>query len=557
MSVVDFPPFCRGLMCHTTVHDPMPLTLLVHTYRHQPVSGAVPFPVAEAGASLGRSPECDLVLDDPGKFISRIHATVSVRGGEYFLKNTGSNPSIVNDRPLTKGKEILLVDGDCIVIGDYQLDVRFEAIPIKQALVAAVPINNVDLPLFEPPVPVKPLPLPPFENTSAAVDLQTYQAPLVDALAGARILAVGKDSGTADLLNDPLGLNLFGAASPLSGDAGFDLSPQFRAAESDHVPPELLPFQMPGLDNILPSPLPLPLPLATPLPTPGNRFVIPDDYDPFADFLPLSVAPADKPASTPDLSVAVVAASLPAPTAPSSSLVHSEILADKLAPTATPTLVVAPAEAIPSVAGSDSAAINAGDSEILKALLRGLGLPDLKLNCSGVQVAETVGAMLREATAGTIDILMARTLTKKESRIDMTMIAVNANNPLKFFPNPDSALTQMLTSAMAGYMPPVQAMQSAFSDLKAHELAVIAGMRAALAAVLHRFDPARIEAGLAVPGVMDKMMASHRKARSWDRLVELYSEIARDADDDFQRLFGEEFSQAYAKQVERLQPEKK
>jgi FHA domain-containing protein/type VI secretion system protein len=39
----------------------------------------------------------------------------------------------------------------------------------------------------------------------------------------------------------------------------------------------------------------------------------------------------------------------------------------------------------------------------------------------------------------------------------------------------------------------------------------------------------------------------------WDRLVELYGEIAREADDDLQRLFGEKFSEAYEEQVSRLQ----
>jgi FHA domain-containing protein/type VI secretion system protein len=147
---------------------------------------------------------------------------------------------------------------------------------------------------------------------------------------------------------------------------------------------------------------------------------------------------------------------------------------------------------------------------------------------------------------------MARALTKKESRIDMTMLAVRANNPLKFFPHAEGALTQMLTGGMAGYMDPVAAMAGAFDDLRAHELAVIAGMRAALGAVLHRFDPAQVEARLAVPTVMDKMLASHRKAKLWDRLVLLYDDIAREADDDLQRLFGEKFSQAYEEQVARL-----
>ena len=164
--------------------------------------------------------------------------------------------------------------------------------------------------------------------------------------------------------------------------------------------------------------------------------------------------------------------------------------------------------------------------------------------------------MLREATSGTMDLLMARTLTKKESRVDMTMISVRSNNPLKFFPNVESAMTQLLTNAMAGYLPAVPAMEGAFVDLKAHELAVMAGMRAALAAVLHRFDPAQIEQHMALPTVMDKMLSANRKARMWDRLVEVYGEIVSDADDDLQRLFGEQFSAAYEDQVERLRPPK-
>jgi len=176
----------------------------------------------------------------------------------------------------------------------------------------------------------------------------------------------------------------------------------------------------------------------------------------------------------------------------------------------------------------------------------------MQLQRPAVEVAELVGALLREATAGTMDVLMARAMTKKESRIDMTMLSVRANNPLKFFPNAESALTQMLTGAMAGYVAPREAMAGAFDDLRAHELAVIAGMRGALGAVLQRFDPARIEARLALPSVMDKMLASHRKAKLWDRLVEQYGDFAREADDDLQRLFGAAFSAAYEEQVERL-----
>jgi len=134
----------------------------------------------------------------------------------------------------------------------------------------------------------------------------------------------------------------------------------------------------------------------------------------------------------------------------------------------------------------------------------------------------------------------------------MTMIGAQANNPLKFFPDADSALTQMINGTMPGYMPPPRAFAGAFDDLKAHELAIMAGMRAALAGVLARFDPAAIEARLQVPTVMDKVLASNRKAKMWDRMVDLYTQMAGEADSDFHRLFGEAFGNAYEEQVARL-----
>jgi type VI secretion system FHA domain protein len=184
--------------------------------------------------------------------------------------------------------------------------------------------------------------------------------------------------------------------------------------------------------------------------------------------------------------------------------------------------------------------------------MRGLGLEELNTRRSAEEIAELAGAMLREATAGTMGVLMGRAMTKRESRLDMTMISAQANNPLKFFPDADSALTQMVNGTMPGYMPAPRAFANAFDDLKAHELAIMAGMRAALAGVLKRFDPAAIETRLQVPTVMDKMLSSNRKAKMWDRMVELYKEMAAEADSDFHRLFGEAFGAAYEEQIDRL-----
>jgi type VI secretion system FHA domain protein len=196
--------------------------------------------------------------------------------------------------------------------------------------------------------------------------------------------------------------------------------------------------------------------------------------------------------------------------------------------------------------------VTAADDPVIQALLRGLGLTELRTRRSAEEVAEMAGAMLREATAGTMEVLTARALTKRESRLEMTMISAQANNPLKFFPDAATALAQMMDGTMPGYMAPPRAFANAFDDLKAHELAMMAGMRAALAGVLKRFDPAAIEARLDEPGVMDKLLAANRKARMWDRMVELYRQLALEADDDFQRLFGAAFASAYEEQTARL-----
>jgi FHA domain-containing protein/type VI secretion system protein len=511
----------------TTCDDAMLLTLRILTYREQPVPGVAVARFADGGGSLGRSPDNTLMLEDPAKYISRVHAKVTCRDGDYFLEDLGSNPSVVNNRPLGKGREIMLGEGDSIVVGDYLIGVGFEA---ARAGLPPAPDNNPDLPLFEPPAPPAPVQLPPLESERDDTEPPaSFNRAMPDALAGASILDIGPGDQLGAPGHDPLGLNLFGAA-PVG-------APTVGGSESDHVAPERGAFSIPSGFGAAP---------AAPSPAPAGGMAIPDNW--LDDLLSPAAAPPRPPPPPQFQQPELVPV---APSAPPPPLFHQpEPVA--VAPAAPPR----PAAVRPSTAPGTPAAA-AGDSEVLQALLRGLGLPDLKLTRSGPEVAETVGAMLREATAGTIDVLMARAMTKKESRIEMTMMATHANNPLKFFPNADGALSQMLNNSMAGYMPPVQAMASAFDDLRAHELAVIAGMRAALGAVLHRFDPAEIERRLAVPTVFDKMLSANRKAKMWDRLVLLYGEIAREADDDLQRLFGEKFSEAYEQQVVRLRQAKK
>jgi FHA domain-containing protein/type VI secretion system protein len=504
----------------------MQLTLRILSYRNQPVPPAPAVAFGPEGGSIGRSLDNAMVLDDPSKYISRVHARVQAQDGAFVLEDLGSNASVVNDQPLGKGQQVTLAHGDRVLIGDYLLQAVVDATPAAPVL-APPPANNPALPLFEPPTQPTPAPLPPLEAMAAQPPVAQTAPGFLDPLAGASILDVA--SCQRGGMVDPLGLNLFASAP----------GAPVRAAESDHVSPELA-----AMPRSQAAPLPPARPVAAPA---AGGFAIPNDYDPLADFFkpaPASAMPAAAPAPSSADAASMVPEAAPAPRV-------------QLAPAPAPAMTPAAAMSAPGgpAAASRNDAVAAGD-EVLVSLLRGLGLPDLQLKRPAAETAEIVGAMLREATAGTIDVLMARALTKKESRIDMTMLSVRANNPLKFFPNAEGALTQMLTGAMPGYMEPVEAMAGAFDDLRAHELAVIAGMRAALGAVLQRFDPAAIEARLSVPTVLDKVLTSSRKAKLWDRLVELYGEIAREADGDLQRLYGENFSGAYEEQVARLRRER-
>ena len=534
----------------------MPITLSVQTYNNE----ALPQPLArqfdQLGGALGRAVGNDLVLDDPSKYISRVHARVEYRDGAYYLIDVGSNPSVVNERPLGQGKQVRLADQDRLLVGQYALIVSL----VPEASAAPLPpspLQAAAAPAYAPALPA---------DVAFSLD---------DSLSGASILDIGGGLGQPGF--DPLGLDLF-APQPKADDA-----PGFRGAESDHISPELQAFAMPALAPAPayaaaaypPPAYPAPAyaapaapaasaPAYAPPAAPQQHasMAIPDDYDPLADYLPPRVVTAPPPPPPPPPPAPVFVAPVPPQPQPSSppsedlETLYTKPEAPPAAvhvPVPAPATVAAPAPA-PAAAPFQQARPTpvAQDDAVMRALLRGMGLSKLKTTRSAEEVAELAGAMLREATGGTMSVLMARAMTKRESRLEMTMIAAQANNPLKFFPDVDSALAQMLGGTMAGYMPALRAFPNAYDDLRAHELAMMAGMRAALAGVLKRFDPDAIEQRLQVPTVMDKMMASNRKAKMWERLVELYQDMSREADDDFQRLFGETFGQAYEEQIERL-----
>jgi len=197
--------------------------------------------------------------------------------------------------------------------------------------------------------------------------------------------------------------------------------------------------------------------------------------------------------------------------------------------------------------------LGASPDALTLAFLKGTGLPANALP-GGLtpEIMTVIGGLLRTATAGAIDMLAARAATKLEVQASVTIISAQSNNPLKFLPNAESALQQMLGKRMPGFMRADEAMRDAFDDLRAHEVGVIAGTRAALTEVLGRFDPALLEKRLTRGSLIDSLLPSIQKARLWEIYLEQYAKIRREAEDDFQSVFGRSFLAAYEQETARV-----
>jgi FHA domain-containing protein len=100
-------------------------------------------------------------------------------------------------------------------------------------------------------------------------------------------------------------------------------------------------------------------------------------------------------------------------------------------------------------------------------------------------------------------------------------------------------------------------MKDAHDDLRSHQFGFMAGMRAALAGVLERFDPVQLEKRITQKTMMDSLLPVNRKAKLWDLFAERYREISFEAEEDFHMLFGKEFLRAYEAQIAKLEQDDK
>lgn len=539
--------------------------------------------------TIGRHEINDWVLPDPDRYLSGRHCVITYRDGEYWITDTSTNGVFVNGapNPVGRGSSLPLRDGDSFKIGDYEIHVkvapdldepapaptgraapqRDAADPFAQVLAADGPsVNDAD------PFGLGHGPAGSSSSASGGAPSSTSSDPVPRSIAPGNL---GTPSRAPEIGLEGIGLEGIGAPRAISldddplfapihpgndpwdrrlpdsrfaadsGPLGFhddDSSPSPGPLSSDPIGPGLAAPYPAAYPDHLPAPnqaLPPPQPLWGSSPNTWQR----EEPEPAA-------IPAESISRLPD-PPRVEVGSPPRinanPPPPWSAL---ETPVDREPSEAAPSASAAQIQASKPPDRHPTDPSLAASAAFLKAAGIEIGsLPD----ADAIELMRTAGACFREMADGLRQVLAARSALKNELRVDRTIIGAADNNPVKFSTGLEDTLVALLRPPARGYMPGVEAVREAFHDVKAHELATMSGVQAALRAVLRRFDPANLKQRLDQHPTLASILPGARQSRYWAAYEQLYREVASDAENSFDGLYGREFVRAYEAQVKKLE----
>ena len=192
--------------------------------------------------------------------------------------------------------------------------------------------------------------------------------------------------------------------------------------------------------------------------------------------------------------------------------------------------------------------------DAVRVFLEGAGMQQKDLTPQAAEkLLRECGGILRAAVEGLMTLLIARSEMRKEFEAqERTMVAARDNNPLKLMGEPQEAMDFLFDPAMRseGFLEPVQAITDAADDLRAHELALMAGMRAAILGAVRRFDQQVLEKSFEKSA--GGFNLGGRKAKMWELFVAYQQKLSQETQEDFNKVFGRDFMAAYEAQIRRL-----
>lgn len=570
------------------------MELSVISYGDQPLPIPLSATLTPSGLSIGRGGENDLSLPDAERLVSRQQARIDpTPDGSHVITNVShSNSFLINDFELVPGRQSALKPGDELRMGRFVILVSDQATPIEpwgtdqRTTIASQPAPSPLDPLdgFGSETTDDPLGLGLFDNPASVPPPPAIAARdpgPVPKIEPAPAQPCGQDGIGVTSPDDPLGLGLTAGISPLPQPTAF-------TPASGLIPEDFNPFDLPSaavrntddpLAEIsrsgetsleqLAYPSARREDLLSGLPSfdadalaeqeiggffGGQTREQGNSQDPLALFgeaLPSPSLTASQNDHAPAISAAFRPPEAhPVPEATPAPETQALIESHQAPQVPVPPLSSAPPAPMPSEEVLTTP--RTGDDALIAAFLAGAGLAGMPPPRLDEQFMSQLGKLLSTATQGTVDLIQARAATKQELHAEVTIIAPRANNPLKFAPDGQAALHQLVGKRFPGFMAPVEAMQDAYDDLRAHQLGMTAGMRAALHDVLLRFSPAQIESRMTRHTLLDAVLPQSRKSQQWKLYTEMFEQIMDEAENAFDALFGKAFLEAYGREVDRL-----
>jgi len=589
----------------------MRFTIITSKPGHQPPQSRCDF--YPPGGTIGRGTDNNLVLPDNDRSISRLQAIVHISGnGECRITNRGNVTRVVlNDIPLERGRQVELQDGDILGIDEYRIEVTDLILDTQPVSRMAASMQAQQMTPPAQPAAAKPAAASKASAESAPASVPTeiwdslmqefsisdsisssrpkqpepqnlnpFAAPKepernpedpLSLLSGNEPLVTPKSLATDDLFNDePLFKNdsIFNDATPSALVPPTERAAKPQTPQSDELDPLALFGGGGGSAPQTRSDDPLgllsgavPLAHADELAKPAADeppSIITDlsanataqETQPIITELrpeDLSATPLfadEEPSSVAEETQDYAGITLPTPQAVQRSAAQTPKGRLRIDPVQSKEAARAPA-----TQGGDSGDVLKG--ELLDALLEGMGLSDMQpVPQFDKENMRQFGQMLSMFSQGTVALLSSRSILKRGVKADMTMVLDDANNPFKLLPSGKTVLMQMFGTRMPGFMPPKKSVRDALIDLQAHQLGMISGIRAIIAAMLQSFNPEQLEEDAKRDGATARLgMLSNRKAALWDYFVRTYAQTAGEIDDDFHTLFGEAFLHAYDMEV--------
>lgn len=484
-------------------------------------SGAMPgnaAPVTMQGGSLtvGRGPANDIVLPDPDRVLSKSHCVIEDHNGNVMIVDLSTNGTFLNYSKIPLGRTPTPLNaGDVLSVGPYELVVQ-----ITDDLPQADPLGLDPLGTD----PVSPGAADRAPDPMALLDDAGPGGDFLDDLLGSETPTGPRQINTSDPIDDLLppmgededpffqkpdnGQDGMGASMPMHNPSASDaFTPQ--TAQSGMIPEDwddlLGPADGGGGAAVAPAP------------PPGNAA---------SPFNGGGAAPVQQPTTPPTIPPAQM-------TAPPVQG-HAPMPGGQTAPPAAPQVAAGAA------------------SQAIASFLSNMGASDVQISDAELEpTMARMGRIMKTLVTGLREILMTRTSIKSEFRIEQTMIGAGGNNPLKFSISAEQAIETMVRPSTKGYLSPETATEQALDDIKAHEVAMVTGMEAALKGVLAKLDPAELESKIETSKALGSLFKG-KKARYWEVYEKMYAEISDQAENDFHDLFSREFARAYQDQLLKL-----